>query len=72
MEDNFPYKNVFEESNIYPVIFSVAKKEQPYIEEWVRWHIALGFDHIYLYDNEDTPVYKDQLIKYEKFLICST
>jgi hypothetical protein len=54
--------------NIKPVIVAIAKKEQPYIEEWVRWHIALGFDHIYLYDNEDTPTYENLLQRYSEFV----
>jgi hypothetical protein len=54
--------------NIKPVIVAIAKKEQPYIEEWVRWHIALGFDHIYLYDNEDTPTYENLLRRYSEFV----
>lgn len=30
-----------------------AKKENAYINEWVGHHIGLGFDHIWLYDNND-------------------
>ena len=32
---------------------AIAKNEVPYIEEWVEYHLALGFAHIYIYDNED-------------------
>ena len=46
---------------VYPVIVAVAKLESSYIREWVKYHLALGFKKIYLYDNEDIPVY-------EKFL----
>ena len=38
-------------------IVAIAKLESQYIEEWVNYHLALGFDHIYLYDNEDSPTY---------------
>lgn len=27
------------------------KLEGPYIYDWVRYHLALGFEHVYLYDN---------------------
>ena len=46
---------------IKPVIVAIAKLEQNYIKEWVDYHLLLGFDKIFLYDNEDTPVYNDLL-----------
>jgi len=55
-------------SIIKAIIVAIAKKEEPYIEEWVRWHISLGFDHIYLYDNEDSPTYEKLLNKYKQFV----
>ena len=36
------------------VICAMAKNEHKYINEWVRHHLRLGFDKIYLYDNDDT------------------
>lgn len=33
------------------VICAIARMENSYIKEWVDYHLALGFDHIYLYDN---------------------
>jgi hypothetical protein len=50
--------------SIKPVIVAIAKFEQDYIEEWVKYHLALGFDFIYLYDNEDIPTYNKILTKY--------
>ena len=50
---------------MYPVIVCIAKKEQDYIEEFVKYHLALGFKYIYLYDNEDTPTYEILLEKYK-------
>lgn len=47
-----------------PVIVCVAKKEHDYIEEFVRYHLALGFKYIYIYDNEDVPTYGKMLEKY--------
>jgi len=51
-------------AKINPVIVCVAKMEQPYIEEFVKYHLKLGFECIYLYDNEDLPTYKKILHKY--------
>ena len=35
-----------------------CKKEKDYIEEFVKYHLKLGFKHIFIYDNEDKPTYK--------------
>jgi len=50
---------------MYPVIVCIAKKEHDYIEEFVKYHLALGFKYIYLYDNEDIPTYAKMLHKYK-------
>jgi hypothetical protein len=51
---------------MYPVIVCIAKKEHYYIEEFVKYHLALGFKYIYIYDNEDIPTYDEMLAEYEK------
>jgi hypothetical protein len=53
---------------MYPVIVCIAKKEHDYIEEFVKYHLALGFKRIYLYDNEDTPTYETLLQNYTDYL----
>ena len=50
---------------MYPVIVCIAKKEHDYIEEFVKYHLAIGFKCIYIYDNEDTPTYETMLHKYK-------
>lgn len=35
------------------VICAIAKKENDYIREWVEYHFKIGFDKIYLWDNND-------------------
>lgn len=47
-----------------PVIVCIAKREHDYIEEFVKYHLALGFMYIYIYDNEDKPIYELILKKY--------
>ena len=37
-------------------IVACARWEAPYAAEWVAYHLALGFDHIYLACNDDDPV----------------
>ena len=48
---------------MFPVIVCIAKKEGDYIEEFIKYHLALGFKYIILYDNEDVPTYKQLLNK---------
>ena len=38
------------------VICAIAKNENKYINNWCNYHIALGFDHIYLFDNNDSTM----------------
>ncbi len=35
------------------VVCAIAKNENPYINEWVKYYLNLGFEQIYLYDNND-------------------
>jgi hypothetical protein len=35
-------------------IVAIAKDEGPYLEEWLCFHLALGVDHVFLYDNGST------------------
>jgi len=35
------------------VICAIAKREKNYIEDWCKWHLSIGFDRIYIYDNND-------------------
>lgn len=34
-------------------VCALAKMENAYINDWVRYHLELGFDHIWLYDNNE-------------------
>ena len=35
------------------VICAIARNENIYINEWVKHHLKIGFNHIYLYDNNN-------------------
>ena len=49
---------------ILPVILCISKLESDYIEEFTKYHLGLGFSHIFIYDNEDEPIYNELLKKY--------
>jgi len=40
-------------SEIKAVICSIQFKEEAYIDEWVDYHLAIGFTKIYIYDNSE-------------------
>ncbi len=37
------------------VIAACARWEAGYVVEWLNYHRAIGFDHVYLYCNDDSP-----------------
>ena len=47
------------------VVCAMAKNEHLYINEWVSHYVKLGFDTIYLYDNDnlDSPYIGDYIDK---------
>ena len=42
------------ENKYRAVICAIAKNENNYINEWVNWHLDRGFDHIFLFDNNNS------------------
>ena len=48
------------------VICAIAKNEEAYLREWIDYHLRLGFEKIYLYDNNDveSPALEDLLGDY--------
>lgn len=57
LHKKFPNKSSFEKEvdmKDKPVIIcAIAKNEHLYINDWVKYHIKLGFDHIFVFDNDD-------------------
>lgn len=47
-------------------ICAIIKDEQRYIEEWLDYHLALGFDNITLYQDFDSTPHDDIVKKYDK------
>ncbi len=44
-------------------IVCCAKNENYYINDWIKYHLNLGFDHIYIYDNNDSGNIKHYISK---------
>ena len=45
-------------------ICAIMRNEHKYIREWVEHHIQIGVSHFYLYDNESTKGYADEIGDY--------
>ena len=43
----------------YSAVILLIKDENRYLQEWLDWHLALGFDHIYIYDNGEKDHVQD-------------
>lgn len=46
------------------VICAIVKDESRYIREWVEWHINIGFDRIYIYEDYGSESHREILIDY--------
>lgn len=44
-------------------IMAIVKNEK-YIQEWIEYHLLVGVQHFYIYDNESTDGLKDRIQKY--------
>lgn len=38
----------------YLAVCAIAKDEGDYFEEWIEWHLKMGVEKFYIYDNEST------------------
>jgi predicted O-methyltransferase YrrM len=52
------------EKTVKSAVVSIAKFEKDYIVDFVRYHLLVGFTKIFIYDNEDTPVYQELFKNY--------
>lgn len=48
-------------------ILCIAKYEERYINEWITYHLSIGFDHIFLLDNN--PFGKELSLKYDNVTV---
>ena len=48
----------------YVSFCSIFKNEAPYMKEWIEYHLLVGVDHFYLYNNNSTDNYLEVLQPY--------
>ena len=47
-------------------ICSIIKDEHRFLEEWIEWHLGLGFDAIHLFEDKGSKSHQTITDKYEK------
>lgn len=52
-------------------IFTVIKNEHEYLDEWIKYHLDLGIDHIFIFEDIDSDSHKEICDKYEKVTLNS-
>lgn len=45
-------------------ICAIFQNEGPYLKEWIDYHLGIGVDHFYLYNNESSDAYQEVLQPY--------
>ncbi len=48
----------------YASLCAIARDETPYLEEWIQYHALIGFERIYVYDNESAVPAREILAPY--------
>jgi hypothetical protein len=49
---------------IYLAVCMIFRDEAPYLREWLDFHLHVGVEHFYLYNNRSTDHYADELAPY--------
>ena len=53
-------------------ILTVIKNEHEYLDEWIRYHLDLGIDHIFIFEDMDSESHKVITDRYgDKVSLCS-
>ena len=66
------HRNRFISPTYYLTICAIIKNEGPYLKEWIDWHLNLGVEKFYIYDNDSSdntaeilaPYIKSGLVEY--------
>lgn len=47
-------------------VCAVFKEESPYLKEWIEYHLLVGVDHFYIYNNLSKGSFREKLLPYIK------
>ena len=57
------------ESKYNIVICSLIKDEHLFLDEWLQWHLNLGFEKIYLFEDVNSKSHKSIADKYSNVVL---
>jgi len=52
-------------------ILTVIKNEHEYLDEWIQYHLNLGIDHIFIFEDIDSDSHEEICKKYDKVTLDS-
>lgn len=50
-------------------ICAIIKNEHHYLEEWIEWHLGLGFSAIHLFEDKDSDSHEEICAKYDNVFL---
>lgn len=56
----------------YLALCAIVRDETPFLREWVAYHHYIGFEKIYIYDNQSAIPVRDTLLDFIEGGICET
>ncbi|MCL2123651.1 MAG: glycosyltransferase family 2 protein [Desulfovibrionaceae bacterium] len=56
----------------YLGLCAIAKDETPFLREWAAYHHYVGFEKIYIYDNESRTPVRDSIADFYEIQICDS
>ena len=52
-------------------ICTIVKNEHQYLDEWIQYHLRLGIDYIFIFEDIDSETHKDITDKYDKVSLAN-
>ena len=52
-------------------IFTVIKNEHEYLDDWIRYHLDIGVNHLFIFEDIDSETHKDIVDKYDNVSLNS-
>ena len=50
-------------------ILTAIKNEHEYLDEWIQYHLNLGIDYIFIFEDIDSDTHKEIADKYDKVFL---
>jgi len=47
-------------------VLTIIKNEHLYLDEWIKYHLDMGVDHIFIFEDIDSDSHKEIVNKYNE------